>query len=194
MKPSRAFVRVARRGCCASPMPWMISSRQPLRARSRSAPPSRSAGPLANGELVRAAGSPGRRRGRRVRCDSRRSRLPDPPNAARPRAQPGFQSLRRECGRPIRPLASRQRRTPFGRMARAHPVSAVVIELASEEGMIVGQRRPPRLRLAFELLLDRSHISVGTPARLLPSAILRPVHDGDDRHLAPFVVGLDCGS
>ena len=42
----------------------------------------------------------------------------------------------------------------LGRMARAHPVSAVVIELASEEGMIVGQRRPPRLRLAFELLLD----------------------------------------
>ncbi len=28
-----------------------------------------------------------------------------------------------------------------------------------------------------------------TPARLLPSAILRPVHDGDDRHLAPLVVG-----
>jgi hypothetical protein len=30
----------------------------------------------------------------------------------------------------------------------------LVIELASEEGMIVGQRRPPRLRLALELLLD----------------------------------------
>jgi hypothetical protein len=43
-------------------------------------------GSLANGELVRAAGSPGRRRGRRGRCDSRRSRLPDPPNAPRPRA------------------------------------------------------------------------------------------------------------
>ena len=28
MKPSRAFVRIARRGCCASPMPWMISRRR----------------------------------------------------------------------------------------------------------------------------------------------------------------------
>src|SRR5208337_5471369 len=28
MKPSRAFVRMARRGCCASPMPWMISRRR----------------------------------------------------------------------------------------------------------------------------------------------------------------------
>src|SRR5271166_4864958 len=28
MKPSRAFVRIARRGCCASPRRWMISRRR----------------------------------------------------------------------------------------------------------------------------------------------------------------------
>src|ERR1700723_1434476 len=39
-------------------------------------------------------------------------------------------------------------------MAGAHPVSAVVIELAHKKGLIVGLRRPPRLRLAGEPLLD----------------------------------------
>src|SRR5277367_5320403 len=39
-------------------------------------------------------------------------------------------------------------------MAGAHPVSAVVIELAHKKGMIVGLRHPPRLRLAGEPLLD----------------------------------------
>src|SRR5271170_6332140 len=39
-------------------------------------------------------------------------------------------------------------------MAGAHPVSAVIIELAHKKGMIVGLRHPPRLRLALELLLD----------------------------------------
>src|SRR5271168_1863749 len=42
----------------------------------------------------------------------------------------------------------------LGRMAGAHPVSAVVIELAHKKGMIVGRRHPPRLRLAGEPLLD----------------------------------------
>src|SRR5271166_5860914 len=39
-------------------------------------------------------------------------------------------------------------------MARAHPVAAIVVELACEEGMVVSLRRPPRLRLAPEFLLD----------------------------------------
>jgi hypothetical protein len=39
-------------------------------------------------------------------------------------------------------------------MARAHPVSAIIIELAREEGMIVGSGYPPCLRLALKLLLD----------------------------------------
>src|SRR5271165_2270086 len=41
-----------------------------------------------------------------------------------------------------------------GRMARTHPVSAIVIELAREEGIIVRPGYPPCLRLALELLLD----------------------------------------
>jgi hypothetical protein len=39
-------------------------------------------------------------------------------------------------------------------MAGAHPVSAVVIELAHKKGMIVGLRHPPRLCLAGDSLLD----------------------------------------
>jgi hypothetical protein len=39
-------------------------------------------------------------------------------------------------------------------MARTHPISAVVIELAPKKGMIVGLGHPPRLRLAGEPLLD----------------------------------------
>src|SRR3984957_17159314 len=39
-------------------------------------------------------------------------------------------------------------------MAGAHPVSAVIIELADKKGMIVALRHPPRLRLAGEPLLD----------------------------------------
>ena len=60
-------------------------------------------------------------------------------------------------------LASRQRRPrhivspappALGRMARAHPVSAIIIELAREEGVVIRPGYPPCLGLAFELLPD----------------------------------------
>src|SRR5271165_1732340 len=38
----------------------------------------------------------------------------------------------------------------LGRMARAHPVSAIIKELVGEEGMVVGPRFPPCLGLALE--------------------------------------------
>jgi hypothetical protein len=38
-------------------------------------------------------------------------------------------------------------------MARAHPVSTIVIELTRKEGVIVGLGLPPRLGLAGEPLL-----------------------------------------
>ncbi len=55
--------------------------------------------------------------------------------------------------------------------------------------MIVGQRRPPRLRLAFELLLDPVPHFGWNACTATPVRDPAPVHDGDDRHLAPFVVG-----
>ena len=70
--------------------------------------------------------------------------------------------------------ASRQRRTRHivspappalgRRMARAHPVSAVVVELAREERMVVRPGLTPRLRLALELLLDPLHVPRSTIA------------------------------
>jgi hypothetical protein len=39
-------------------------------------------------------------------------------------------------------------------MACAHPVSAIVIELAREEGLIIWTGCSPCLRLALELVLD----------------------------------------
>src|ERR1700692_3589492 len=39
-------------------------------------------------------------------------------------------------------------------MARAHPVSAIIIELAREEGMVIRPAYPPCVGLALELLLD----------------------------------------
>src|SRR5208337_3806765 len=60
-------------------------------------------------------------------------------------------------------LASRQRRPrhivspappALGRMARAHPVSAIIVELAREEGMVIRLGNPPCPRLALKLLLD----------------------------------------
>ncbi len=60
-------------------------------------------------------------------------------------------------------LAARQRRArhivspappALGGMARAHPVSAIIVELAREEGMVIRLGHPPCPRLALELLPD----------------------------------------
>lgn len=193
MKPSRAFVRMARRGRCASPTPWMISRRRREDTRvqgsvkTRSCPSqtmdsfrtisirvaltvtqpiafrtSFSLGRSLRMGLIHAALS--RHVRRRGRCDSRRSRWPAPRDRPRLRWQPGSRALEPECGRPIRPLSnvptgqhathSSARVSTLRRMAGAHPVSAIVIELAHKKGMIVRLARAPRLRLAGEPLLD----------------------------------------